>query len=134
MRLTEEKAVDLRSETKPTGVAGQATKNCETRNNGESLNAKRGPETVEFTSRAQVRAAGSGQKKKHQQTNAGRLPVRSSNSGQLTCPSLAINQGKKASNQTTTEAQNASLEQRGAIRSKGQLHYGLRCFFFPVSK
>ena len=78
-----------------------------------------------------MRAAGSGQRKRHQQTNAGRLPVRSSNSGQLTCPSLAINQGKKASNQTTTEAQNASLGQRGAIRSKGQLHNGLRCFFFP---
>ena len=44
---------------------------------------------------------------------------------------MSFPQGKKASNQTTTEAQNASLGQRGAIRSKGQLHNGLRCFFSP---
>ena len=83
MRLAEEKAVDLRSETKPTGAAGQANEIAKRKITGNR--------------------------------------------------STQSPQGKKASNQTTTEAQNASLGQRGAIRSKGQLHNGLRCFF-SVSK
>ena len=50
-----------------------------------------------------MRAAGSGQKQKHKQTCARRLQVRSSNSGQLTCPSLTIGQGKETNNQTTIQ-------------------------------
>ena len=50
-----------------------------------------------------MRAAGSGQKQKHKQTCARRLQVRSSNSGQLTCPSLTIGQGKETKNQTTIQ-------------------------------
>ena len=64
-----------------------------------NANAKRWPETVEFTPRAQVRAAGSGQKLKHKQTCARRLQVRSSNSGQLTCPSLSAKERKRTTKQ-----------------------------------
>ena len=48
-----------------------------------------------------MRAAGSGQNKEQKQAGTRRLQVRSSNSGQLTCPSLTISQEKETNNQTT---------------------------------
>ena len=48
-----------------------------------------------------MRAAGSGQNKEQKQAGIKRLQVRSSNSGQLTCPSLTISQEKETNNQTT---------------------------------
>ena len=78
-------------------------KTTKRRRNRETHKAKWWPETVEFAPRAQVRAAGSGQKQKHKQTCARRLQVRSNNSGQLTCPSLTIGQGRETKNQTTIQ-------------------------------
>ena len=47
-----------------------------------------------------MRAAGSGQDNEIKQAGIKRLQVRSSNSGQLTCPSLTISQKKETNNQT----------------------------------
>ena len=67
VKLTEEKAVDLRSEQNQRALLGRQHEIVK-RSNQETLIAKRRPETVEFTPRAQVRAAGSGQRKRHQLT------------------------------------------------------------------